>query len=206
MIVFAMPRRRLLPTCDLTLHLGRQATFRLLEDAYSNGAEVFLATAEQDRLRPIGVVARIMTLSRIPSRRQGEDSEDRALLRGLRRARLAAPASTDTKESAIVRLDENPPRQLAAAEEESLVRVSEAVTRWRSARHSVGVRGAIPVDATRDPISRLYRLAVYEEAASWTRQALLETDDLRRKAEILVEAFQEELDLEALEARIVRRL
>ena len=201
-----MPRRRLLPSCDLTLHLGRQASFRRLEEAYSSGAEIFLATSEHDRLRPIGVVAKIVTLSRIPSERQGQEPEDRALLRGLRRARLIAPAAADTKEAAIARLDENAPRRLDATQEEALERVRDTVTEWRRARRRLEWQAAVAVDETRDPIARLYRLAAYEETASWTRQAMLETDDLRRKAEILIEALREELDLEALEARILRRL
>ena len=204
--LFVMPRRRLLPACDLTLHLGRPVTFRRFEEAYAAGSEIFVARGDASGVRTVGVVARIVTLSRIPSPRQGGESEDRALLRGVRRASIPSGTELDAKDAEIVRLDENPPRALDEQALAAIARMNAAVEAHRRSRHRVSWRGSAAVDEMSDPIARIYKTATYEETGSWTREALLEASEIRRKAEILDEALQEEIDLRTVETRILGRL
>ena len=200
--VFAMRHRFVLPGCESTIHLARENSFRRLDEAYSAGREVFVATlGHTGELARIGVVARIVTFGRIPAPRGVEGTEDRALLRGLYRARIGSSFPASTRTADVEPLPDSAGELPHAVENTHFEATLAALRR----RHRSSAARAAEIDALEDRITRLYRLAVEEQLRTSARQALLEADGLLRKRHILLAAFHDDEDALLLESRILAR-
>lgn len=199
MPLFTMPRRLVLPGCELGLSLGRSVSFRLFEETYSRDREVFMASGSC----AVGVVARVVTLVHLPT---SGDSADRVLLRGVRRARLVEAPAAGAREAEIERLDDRLPREIDDETREQLAALDSVIQAVRAPRLGRPKDTSLDPDAATDKIQRIYRFAVIDRLAPAARQAMLEADGLARKAAIATDAYQEQIDVNVLEARILTRL
>src|SRR5262249_48321955 len=190
------------------LFVGRERSIAALDDAMNRDKEIFLAAQRNaktndptpDDIFAVGSVGVIIQLFRLP------DGTEKVLIEGKRRARIKKYVQSDA--FFLIEYDEITEVAAPGVEVEALMRsVQSTFEMYVKLNKKIQPEVLMSVQAIDDP-SRLADtiIANLPTIKLADRQALLETDDARKRLERLTELMQAEVEILQVEKKIRSRV
>jgi ATP-dependent Lon protease len=195
------------PHMVVPLFVGREHSINALSEAMNQDKAIFLATqrrASVDRpsksdINPIGTVGKVLQLLRLP------DGTVKALVEGKYRARMTE--FLPGQNYFTVELEVLPEQTMAPSEAEALVRmVNESFKEYAKINKSIPKDLLQNVASITEPSQLADTVAAHFSFKIEKKQQLLDTEDPRRRLELLLELMQAEIEIHEMENKIKGRV